>query len=221
VHELFDPQLVNDPDVGPHIPSFSFILEDLTQLSDEALARRALDLITALALWAFRDGRLEITSFMQSVSNRAQQLDQLRSQGDSGEEAFQVIFRYILKVNRHRAPADFLHAIAAELTPPTRTALMTIAEQLEARGREQGRLQGKAEGEAKGRAEGRAEGEAKGRAEGKAEGERLLLQRLLVLKFGALSDADQQLLAGASEKQLLTWSERVLTAASLSEVFGS
>jgi hypothetical protein len=162
-----------------------------------------MDLVTVLVLWALRDGRLEINALMHSVSSKAEQLDRLRFQGDAGEEAFRVIFSYILKVNRHSAPADFFRAVAPNLTPPTRTALMTIAEQLEARGRLQGR----------------AEGEAKGRAEGKAEGERLLLQRLLVLKFGALSDAEQQLLAGASEKQLLTWSERVLTAASLSEVF--
>jgi predicted transposase/invertase (TIGR01784 family) len=29
VHELFDPELVNDPDVAPHIPDFRFILDDL------------------------------------------------------------------------------------------------------------------------------------------------------------------------------------------------
>ncbi len=61
--------------------------------------------------------------------------------------------------------------------------------------------------------------EARGRAEGKAEGERLVLVRQLMLKFGELSDADRERLANASEEQLLGWSERVLTATSLDELF--
>jgi predicted transposase YdaD len=77
---------------------------------------------------------------------------------------------------------------------------MTIAEQLEARGI----------------AKGRAEGEAKGRAEGL----RRALTHLLTLKFGVTDSSFSDRTEHASEEQLLLWSERVLSAASLSEVFG-
>ncbi len=55
-------------------------------------------------------------------------------------------------------------------SPEHETMLMTIAEQLEQKGREQGRTEGRMEGRTEGRAEGRKEGRAEGRVEGRAEG---------------------------------------------------
>ena len=75
--------------------------------------------------------------------------------------------------------------------------------------------QGKAEGLAKGRAEGRAEGEAKGKAEGKAE----LLLRLLRRKYGRVPAGVTKRLRGAASGDLDRWAERVVTEASLDEVF--
>jgi len=78
-------------------------------------------------------------------------------------------------------------------------------------GKAEGRAEGKAEGRAEGKAEGRAEGKAEGRAEGKAE----TLRKLVSLKFGALPDSALQLIATASEAELDSWIERVLTADSV------
>ncbi|MEM7151746.1 MAG: Rpn family recombination-promoting nuclease/putative transposase [Myxococcota bacterium] len=61
----------------------------------------------------------------------------------------------------------------------------------------------------------RAEGEARGRIEGEAR----TLLRLLELKFGPPTRATQQRLEGAGVEQLDRWVERVLTAATLEEVF--
>jgi hypothetical protein len=52
------------------------------------------------------------------------------------------------------------------------------------------------------------------------EGESLILQRLLTLKFGPLDEATQARLAAADSATLLAWSERVLTAHCLADVFG-
>jgi hypothetical protein len=53
------------------------------------------------------------------------------------------------------------------------------------------------------------------------EGEVKMLVRLLERKFGSLREDVRQRVSTADADQLLDWGERVLTARSLSEVFGS
>ena len=61
----------------------------------------------------------------------------------------------------------------------------------------------------------RREGEAQGRLEGKAE----VLERQLTLKFGKPPTDVAVRLANATEVELIRWSERILSAASIDEVF--
>ena len=63
-------------------------------------------------------------------------------------------------------------------------------------------------------------GRAEGRQEGRQEGEVLLLRRLLMRRFGALPEWAEQRLAQATVEQVETWGDRVLEAASLTEVLG-
>ena len=63
--------------------------------------------------------------------------------------------------------------------------------------------------------EGRAAGIEIGRSEGKAE----LLERLLTKKFGALSEASRSRLLLATDDELNAWSEALLVATGLEEVF--
>jgi hypothetical protein len=72
------------------------------------------------------------------------------------------------------------------------------------------------EGKAAGIEIGRSEGIAVGKAEGKAE----LLERLLMKKFGALSEASRSRLLSATDDELNDWSEALLVAVTLEEVFG-
>lgn len=68
-HDLFDPELVALPDVAALLPSFRFLLDDLSQVSDAALqarARQDAELLVPLVLWAFRDGRSK-ERFLRSV----------------------------------------------------------------------------------------------------------------------------------------------------------
>jgi len=53
------------------------------------------------------------------------------------------------------------------------------------------------------------------------QGEVKVLVRLLERKFGALREDVRQRLNTADSDQLLDWTERVLAARSLNEVFGS
>jgi hypothetical protein len=61
-------------------------------------------------------------------------------------------------------------------------------------------------------------GEKKGRQEGRQEGEAALLRRLLIRRFGTLPAQAEERLAQASLDQLETWGDRVLEAATLTEV---
>jgi len=70
-----------------------------------------------------------------------------------------------------------------------------------------------------GRAEGLAEARELERAEGLVEGQRWLVEKLLRLKFGVLSEAALARIAAATSTQLELWAERVLTAAALDEVW--
>ena len=67
---------------------------------------------------------------------------------------------------------------------------------------------------------GRTEGRQEGRMQGRVEGEARLLQRLLVARFGPLSQQTLAALQSADSQQLETWTDRLLSARTLAEVFG-
>jgi hypothetical protein len=58
-----------------------------------------------------------------------------------------------------------------------------------------------------------------GRQQGRQEGETLLLQRLLVRRFGPLPAGVVARIAAASLEEIETWGDRVLDARTLDEVF--
>jgi hypothetical protein len=65
----------------------------------------------------------------------------------------------------------------------------------------------------------REEGRLEGRQEGRQEGEALVVLRLLRLKFAPLAPEVEERVRSANAGQLLVWSERVLTAERLQDVF--
>lgn len=67
--------------------------------------------------------------------------------------------------------------------------------------------------------QGLQQGLQRGLQQGRIEGEATLLQRQIERKFGPVNEATRARLAGAGSETLLMWGERVLTAASLAEVF--
>ncbi len=60
----------------------------------------------------------------------------------------------------------------------------------------------------------------KGRMEGEKEGARQLFKRQLTIKFGSISENITAQLDNADEETILKWSERILTANSLGDIFG-
>jgi len=67
--------------------------------------------------------------------------------------------------------------------------------------------------------QGMEKGLQQGRLEGRQEGEAALLLRLLELRFGPLDETSGARVRRADAETLLRWGEKVLTAASLEEVF--
>jgi hypothetical protein len=82
-----------------------------------------------------------------------------------------------------------------------------------------GRAEGKAEGKAEGEAEGEARGEARGKAEGRVEQRRQTLAKLIKLRLGEPDAGTLARLQAASEDELDRWTERILTAETLGELF--
>jgi len=78
-----------------------------------------------------------------------------------------------------------------------------------------------AEGRAEGLREGLDKGRREGRREGRQQGLRDALSLLLEKKFGPLSAADEKRLKAASQKTLAQMTTKVLTAASVDEVFSA
>jgi len=66
---------------------------------------------------------------------------------------------------------------------------------------------------------GKASNIAEGRTEGLVEGQRWLVEKQLRLKFGVLGEPALARIATATSTQLDLWAERVLSAASLDEVW--
>jgi predicted transposase YdaD len=63
------------------------------------------------------------------------------------------------------------------------------------------------------------EGQQEGKLEGKLEGEVMLLERLIVKRFGPVTEDTRTRLRTATTDQLKIWSERILDASKLAEVF--
>lgn len=68
--------------------------------------------------------------------------------------------------------------------------------------------------------EGVAKGLAKGLETGRVEGQRDVLVRLLTLRFGELPESVRERVAKATAEDLSAWTDRVLTARAVGEIFG-
>lgn len=76
-------------------------------------------------------------------------------------------------------------------------------------------------GKQEGKVEGRLEGKVEGKVEGRLEGERILVLKLLKIKFRKVSKAALERIEKASMPELELWAGRILIANTLDEVFAS
>jgi flagellar biosynthesis/type III secretory pathway protein FliH len=72
-----------------------------------------------------------------------------------------------------------------------------------------------------GRIEGRQEGRQEGRLQGRQEGELRVLKKLLERRFGTLTTSLQEQLNNATEADLDRWTEVVLSARTVDDIFNT
>ena len=180
--------------LAAHIPRFTFLLDDISKLSDGELHARAQSATARLALWILQNARRE------AVPAQLRRWARLAAEvlaEPQGTRALKAIFSYLGEVRDD----DFIDIFAKESHSPR---IEKLAMNHNQRIREEGRE------------EGRQEGREEGREEGRQEAAAAILAKLLQLKFGTSAD---ERLSEASAQELELWSARILTAESLDEVF--
>lgn len=130
LEQLFDPAQAEDSELGAFVPHLSFVLDDISHLSDEALRERALGMLPTLALWVLRDGR-NPERLLASLAHWAGLMGELW-RAPSGQDALTAIFRYLSIVAD--LSADALYTVIETQAPDVKEVLMTLAEQWEAKG---------------------------------------------------------------------------------------
>lgn len=187
-HDLFTPRPNAVPGVAPFVPSFWLLVEDIADLDDDALQLWDLPPFAMVTLVLLRDGRdpLRVRRSLPIWAPHMRQLMGTPGGDIAVAQALQYLFRMLGQLQ-----FEEFYVMIIEQVPETKEIMMTIAEQLEARG------------------------EARGRAEGRAES----LSKLMTLKFGPLSPEHADRIAAADEHQLDRYIERILAAPTPEDVF--
>jgi hypothetical protein len=206
--ELYDLNTETLEALAPHLPELRFLLDDLAHLADEALEDRPMTDVGRLALLFLQRVRLG----RDLVADVRRWMHMLRRalHGPSGRWALELLGAYTLAVVES-VPESLLAVLGEGLGTEGREAFMTAAEKLI----EQGRAEGLSAA-AKLIEQGRAEGLEKGRLEGRAD----VLLRLVAARFGAPARSITERVRAASADQIDQWTERILTASSLTDLFG-
>jgi Putative transposase, YhgA-like len=187
--DLLDVEAGALADIGPHVPRFQFVLEDISHESDEALRGRAMTALARLSLWCLRHAR-EPWELVDGLNAWADLVREVRG-APHGVAALVLVMRYIFLTNEPGQPEELVARLLAAVGEEGTEEIMTAADQLMERGREQGLKQGRRE----------------------------MLLDLLRERFGVLSGAVVARVTAAGLVELQAWSKRVLTAPELDDVF--
>ncbi|MBA3455808.1 MAG: Rpn family recombination-promoting nuclease/putative transposase [Deltaproteobacteria bacterium] len=186
--ELLDPHPSSIPGLAELVPRFSLVIEDLAHLSNDDLKARALAAFPKLALWLLRDAR-DAKLLLDHLASWATAFQEA-SRAPHGMQALVRLMRYLTLVTDPQTFDEFRVKLD-ELSPESKEATMTAAEQYLEQGREEGREEGRV----------------------------ATLRKQLLFKFGAIDAQHEARLATASPEALDRYLERVLTATTLAAVF--
>jgi predicted transposase/invertase (TIGR01784 family) len=196
---LFGDVLAVPPEVRPaverYLVQFAYLLNDLSEISDDELRARAMTAVAKLVALCFKHARTS-PDFM-ALLERWMPVVREVWQAPNGLTALAQVLWYILRVSEH-VERDALKALLArEIGPETEEAIVTAGELLIEQGRQQVR------------------------EEGRRRLQELLLQQLGQRFGGQVDSRVEQRVAAASTEQVETWFRRVLSVASLSELFAN
>lgn len=183
-----------DPALRPWLLDFRYGLVNLKAIPDTSLSAEKV----------LRVGLLILKHGKPARTDRGKLLLLIRSAYELGVDDLVTLIYYLLG-DPDGPHADLVRAILYEVLPEEGDRVMSTAGE-----------QWKAEGFNLGLTQGEARGEARGETRGKAE----MLLRLLRRRFPALTPEIEARVRGAQCAQLDDWSERLLDAAGLTDVFG-
>lgn len=182
-----------------YVPSFRYLVDDLSHVANEELRQRALTAVAVLAAVCLRDMRTE-KPIVDVFSPWVEELiDAVRSPWASADMAF--VARYVYELREPEEVEAFHSFVEHSVGPEAKEIMVTAAEQLIRQGIEQGLEQGIEQGQ--------------------VEGERNLLLKLLRQRFGRLDAETERRIAAATSHELDTWGSRVLSATTLDEVLAA
>jgi putative YhgA-like transposase/uncharacterized protein DUF4351 len=190
------------PAVEPHLVRFSYLLSDLSEIPDDELREGAKRTALArLVSMCFKHGRTR-ADFVKILIRWMDVVREVVS-APNGLEALALVMRYILEVNEQVRPEALQALFEREIGPEAKDAIMTAGQQLIEQGIEQGIERGRQQGIEQGR-----------------QHFQEFLLRLLRQRFGDEVNAHvEQRLATASVEAIDAWSARLLSAATLAELF--
>jgi predicted transposase YdaD len=174
---------------GEFLPRFRFLLDDLTKLDKTTLRARPITIPVRLTVRLLRIVPAHPGDVIAALD--ADDVDDFRYvlRHPGGRELWAAYLTYIQTDSE--TPHHRLAWLAAQIGPEAEEVYMSTADTLR----------------------------AEGRAEGRTEGAARLLVRLLARQFGAVPDEARKRIDAASLEQLEAWSDRVLDAATLDDVF--
>ena len=185
--------------IRAYLPSLRFLLDDLTAETDQRLMARAMNAVGRLVLLALKHGRdADVAAELAKLVTLIDEV--LRA--PNGAEALDTVLRYAMKVGDvtiERLRRELVPLLGARIEE----VIMTAGEKLVEEGRQRGLAQGIQQGV----------------QQGVQQGEAALLLRLVRGRFGAVSPEVEARVQVASSEQLERWSDRLLTARDLADLF--
>jgi len=189
------------PAVEPYLVRFIYLLLDLSEISDDELREGVMRIALAkLVAMCFKHawGSADFVQILGRWMNVVREV----ARAPNGLEALAQVMRYILEVNEHVTSEALQALLEREIGPETKDIIVTTGQQLIEQGRQQGLEQG--------------------RQQGRQQGIQALLLRQMRQRFGDEVDTHvEQRIGTASVEQIETWSMRVLSAATLAELFAN
>jgi predicted transposase YdaD len=207
VRELFDLHRIPAA-LHRFLPSLEFALDDLHGASPERLRNRALSVFGLCALSALQylpPAANNEQAFAAWVDAWCDVQDAAARLADAapGEELFAAVIDYVQATTP--LPLAIVQRVLQRRIPSSHMTkkFVSLAQQLRNEGR----------------SEGRSEGRTEGRTEGRAEGQANTLLRQITRRFGPPTDAIATRIRAASLDDLDRWTDRILDAPTLADVF--
>ena len=123
--------------LGPHVPRFRFVLDDLSTQTDADLrARTRMTAGGRVAILSLKHGRDQVAVRIRALSPDGR--------GPAARDVLASVLRYILETSRAQ-PATLRELLARQVGRETAEEIMTTAEMLRREGEARGKVQGKRE----------------------------------------------------------------------------